>query len=118
RDSSAQMHPYLAFAKPDRALADLVQGLIRRQARMLLIDPYANAFTRNVTDPPLSWSVNDHTEMKPGVAERKWELDSLCYTIRLAWGYWRATGDTSAFDSEWKAAACNILRTMHQQQRL
>jgi len=118
RDSSAQMHPYLAFAKQDRALASLVEGLIRRQARMLLIDPYANAFTRDVTDPPLKWSVGDHTEMKPGVAERKWELDSLCYTIRLAWGYWRATGDTSAFDSDWKAAARNILRTMHQQQRL
>jgi uncharacterized protein len=118
RDSSAQMHPYLAFAKQDPRLATLVQGLIRRQARMLLIDPYANAFTRNTTDRPLSWSVGDHTEMKHGVAERKWELDSLCYTIRLAWGYWRATGDTSAFDSEWKAAARNILRTMREQQRL
>jgi hypothetical protein len=56
--------------------------------------------------------------MKPGVAERKWEIDSLCYVIRLAHGYWCATGDTSPFDSEWKAAARSILQTFREQQRL
>ena len=32
--------------------------------------------------------------MKPGVHERKWELDSLCYCVRLAYQYWKITGDT------------------------
>lgn len=118
RDSSAQVHPYVAFAKEDAALAQLIAGVIRRQTRCILIDPYANAFTRNSSDPPLSWAVHDQTEMKPGVAERKWEIDSLCYTIRLAHAYWRVTGDTSPFDAAWKAAAWRIVTTFQEQQRL
>jgi hypothetical protein len=51
------------------------------------------------------------------VAERKWELDSLCYPIRLAHGYWKATGDTAPFDAQWKEAAWTIVRTMRAQQR-
>jgi uncharacterized protein len=118
RDSSAQVHPYLPFAKQDPRLASLIEGVVRRQIRNILTDPYANAFTRNPSDPPLPWAVHDHTEMKPGVGERKWEIDSLCYTIRLAHGYWRATGDTSPFDAEWRQAARAILRTFREQQRL
>ncbi len=118
RDSSAQVHPYLPFAKQDPNLARLLQGVVRRQVRNILIDPYANAFVRTTSDPPLPWSVHDRTEMKPGVGERKWEVDSLCYTIRLAHGYWRATGDTSPFDAEWQEAARAILRTFREQQRM
>jgi uncharacterized protein len=117
RDSSAQVHPYLQFAKEDKALASLLQGLIRRQSRMILIDSYANAFNRSSSEPPLKWAVHDKTEMKPGVAERKWEIDSLCYTVRLAHGYWRATGDASPFDSEWKMSAWRIVQTFREQQR-
>lgn len=117
RDSSAQVWPYLRFARREKRLADLLEGVIRRQARMILIDPYANAFTRTTSDPPLPWAVNDKTEMKPGVAERKWEVDSLCYTVRLAHGYWRETGNPRPFDSEWKAAAWKILETFREQQR-
>lgn len=118
RDSSAQVWPYLRFARQDPRLASLLQGVVRRQARMVLIDPYANAFQRTAADPPLPWAVHDKTEMKPGVGERKWEIDSLCYVVRLAWGYWKATGDTSPFDSQWRAAAWNIVRAFQQQQRL
>ncbi len=118
RDSSAQFHPYVDFAKEDAALARLIAGVIRRQTRCILIDPYANAFTRNDSDPPLSWAVLDQTDMKPGVAERKWEIDSLCYTIRLAHSYWRATGDISVFDAMWNAAAWRVVETFQEQQRL
>jgi hypothetical protein len=118
RDSSAQVAPYVDFAKEDAALAQLIAGVIRRQTRCILIDPYANAFTRNTSDPPLSWSVHDQTNMKPGVAERKWEIDSLCYTIRLAHAYRRATGDTSVFDAAWKSAAFRVVETFQEQQRL
>jgi hypothetical protein len=51
------------------------------------------------------------------VAERKWEIDSLCFPIRLAYGYWQATGDTGPFDAQWRAAADAILRTFTEQQR-
>jgi uncharacterized protein len=118
RDSSAQVWPYLPFAKQDAKLAALLGGIVRRQACMILIDPYANAFTRSTSDPPLPWAVHDKTEMKPGVAERKWEVDSLCYTIRLAHGYWQQTGDTRPFDTHWHAAAWKIVQTFQEQQRL
>jgi uncharacterized protein len=118
RDSSAQVWPYLPFAKRDASLASLLAGVIRRQARMILIDPYANAFLRSASDRPLSWSVHDKTDMKPGVAERKWEIDSLCFPIRLAHGYWRHTGDARPFDAQWKAAAWKIVETFREQQRL
>src|SRR6476646_845034 len=73
RDSSAQVWPYLPFAREDKQLASLIEGVIRRQSRCILIDPYANAFLRSASDKPLSWSVHDETEMLPGVGERKWE---------------------------------------------
>ena len=117
RDSSAQVWPYLPLAKEDAKLRALLEGVIRRQARMILLDPYANAFMRDASDPPLSWAVHDRTEHIPGVGERKWEVDSLCYPIRLAHGYWRQTGDTSPFDAAWKEAAWTVVRTFRTQQR-
>src|ERR1019366_9225768 len=48
---------------------------------------------------------------------RKWEVDSLCYPIRLAHGYWQGTGDTRPFDARWKEAAWNIVRTFRTQHR-
>jgi meiotically up-regulated gene 157 (Mug157) protein len=117
RDSSAQLWPYLHLAKQDEPLRNLLEGTIRRQARMILLDPYANAFMRDAKDKPLSWARQDLTEHKPGVAERKWEVDSLCYPIRLAHGYWQATGDTKPFDAQWKEAAWTIVRTFRAQQR-
>ena len=117
RDSSAQVWPYLPFCKQDPSLRELIEGVIRRQARMIAADPYANAFTRDPADPPLSWAVQDKTQHIAGVAERKWEIDSLCYTVRLAHGYWQATGDTAPFDASWKDAARTIIRTFREQQR-
>ena len=118
RDSSAQVWPYLPFAARDNALRTLFQGLIHRQARCILIDPYANAFMRDPTAPTnLVWALHDRTDMKPGVAERKWEIDSLCYPIRLAVGYWHATGDMTPFDDTWRQAMQAVLRTLREQQR-
>jgi hypothetical protein len=117
RDSSAQVWPYLPLAAKDPALRRLLEGVIRRQTRCLLIDPYANSFMADLNAPPLEWSVKDKTEMKPGVGERKYELDSLCYPIRLAHGYWKATGDLSPFDAGWKKAMQLVLQTMRVQQR-
>jgi meiotically up-regulated gene 157 (Mug157) protein len=118
RDSSAQVWPYLPLAAHDAALQRLYRGLIRRQARCIAIDPYANAF---LADPraktTLPWAQHDATDMRPGVAERKWEIDSLCWPIRLAHGYWRATGDQVPFDDEWRAAMRLVLQTFRTQQR-
>jgi meiotically up-regulated gene 157 (Mug157) protein len=118
RDSACQVWPYVSLAENDADLRRLLQGLIGRQARCILIDPYANAF---LPDPAatkaLSWAVDDLTEMRPGVAERKWEVDSLCYCIRLAHGYWKATGDVTPFDKEWAGAMRLVVATFREQQR-
>jgi len=117
RDSSAQVWPYLPLAAKDEPLRALLEGVIRRQARCILIDPYANAFMADLNAPALSWSLKDKTDLKRGVGERKWELDSLCYPIRLAHGYWKRTGDTRPFDSQWQKAMTLAVETMTVQQR-
>jgi uncharacterized protein len=117
RDSSAQVWPYLALAKQDPSLLKLLEGVIRRQTRCLLIDVYANSFMADLSAPPLEWSRKDQTDMKPGVGERKYELDSLCFPIRLSHGYWKSTGDTSPFDSAWKQAMTIVLETMRIEQQ-
>ena len=117
RDSSAQVWPYLELASQDERLRLLLEGVIRRQTRNILIDPYANAFMADLNAQPLEWSRHDQTEMKQGVGERKYELDSLCYPIRLAHGYWKRTGGTQPFDSQWHDAMRIVVPTMREQQR-
>src|SRR5690606_31755078 len=115
RDSSAQVWPYLQFMKKDRKLQDLILGLINKQSQCINIDPYANAFYNDPTKKG-EW-FSDHTQMKPGIHERKWEIDSLCYPIRLAYHYWKETNDATAFDEEWVKAQENIYKTFVEQQR-
>jgi meiotically up-regulated gene 157 (Mug157) protein len=117
RDSSAQVWPYLRLAKDDPALREMLAGLINRQTQCILIDPYANAFMPEPTSAPLSWAKDDITDKKPGVGERKWEIDSLCYPIRLAYGYWKCTSDTAPFDKAWREAMRTVVKTFREQQR-
>lgn len=117
RDSSAQAWPYLGFCRDDANLATLIEGVIRRQARCILIDSYANAFLPSASSTRLPWTIHDDTTMKPGVGERKWEIDSLCYPIRLACGFWQVTGNTAPFDAQWLQAAHTIVQTFREQQR-
>ena len=117
RDSSAQVWPYLPLAGKDQRLRDLLEGVIRRQTRCILIDPYANAFMADLGQPPLVWSRTDKTELKQGVGERKFEVDSLCYPVRLSHGYWKATGDTGPFDARWHEAMKTVVATFRTQQR-
>ena len=116
RDSSAQVWPYLALAKKDEELKKLLRGVVNKHSEFVLLDPYANAF---YNDPATKseWE-HDQTTMRAGVHERKWEIDSLCYVIRLAHGYWKNTGDLSAFDSRWQDAMKLIVKTFREQQRL
>ena len=115
RDSAAQVWPYVQLAKGDRKLQKMLRGVIRRQLKCINIDPYANAFNREPVENGM-WA-NDMTDMKPELHERKYEIDSLCYPIRLAYHYWQVTGDASVFGDEWLQAVRNILRVFREQQR-
>ena len=114
RDSGAQVWPYVQLANNDPKLREMLEGVIRRQFICINIDPYANAFN----DGPVGgeWQ-SDMTDMKKELHERKWEIDSLCYPIRLAYHYWKVTGDTSIFDEVWTEAIGNVLQTFKEQQR-
>ena len=116
RDSSAQVFPYLQFTRQDKNLQKLIAGVINKQVEFILKDPYANAFY-NDESKISKWKESDITDMKPGVHERKWEIDSLCYPIRLAYHYWKATGDTTPFGNDWKGSLLLTLRTFREQQR-
>ena len=114
RDSTAQVWPYLPLTKNDTALKQLIAGVINRQVKCIQIDSYANAFNDG---PGQSEWMTDLTDMKPELHERKWEIDSLCYPVRLSYGYWKTTGDSSIFDEKWVAAMKKIYTTFIEQQR-
>lgn len=115
RDSSAQVWPYLSLCKNDKQLQQLIAGLIRRQADCINLDPYANAFNDG---PKGSYWQSDLTQhMIDELHERKWEIDSLCYPIRIAYYYWLLTGDASVFTDTWHQAMENVLKTFREQQR-
>ena len=115
RDSSAQVWPYLQLLKQDKELQLLVAGLINRQAQCILLDSYANAFN----DGPKGsyWETDNTQHMIKELHERKWEIDSLCYPIRVAYYYWLLTGDTSVFDADWHKAMQLVVKTFKEQQR-
>lgn len=97
RDSTSQVEHYLPFIKDHEELKALFTGLIRRQLKCILIDPYANAFNKEANGE--KWD-NDLTKDSPWVWERKYEIDSLCYPVRLIYKYWKASGDVAFFDNE------------------
>ena len=115
RDSTAQVWPCILFIKKDKELQQLITGVINRQTKCILKDPYANAFYKD--EKQVSEWRSDLTKMLPGIHERKWEIDSLCYPIRLAYNYWKQTNDTSPFDMHWKDAIKATLQTFREQQR-
>jgi len=114
RDSGAQVWPYVQLAPQDRHLQSMLAGVINCQFSLICIDPYANAFNDGPTGT--GWQ-SDMTKMGPWLHERKWEIDSDCYPIRLAYQYWKVTGDTSVFGDTWLEAIRKILTTFREQQR-
>ena len=115
RDSGAQVWPYLQFANKDKNLKKMIKGVILRQFHNISFDPYANAFNR-YPDPNGGW-MKDDCGMKPELHERKYEIDSLCYPLRLAYQYWKVTGDASIFDDLWIDVCQKVLNTFKEQQR-
>jgi len=112
RDSSAQLRPYLYLAE-DPELAALIAGAVERQCEYILVDPYANAFNRA---PDGSGHAGDRTDTNPWVWERKYEVDSLCHPVQLAYLLWRVTGSAGHLGERFRAAAEAILRVLRVEQ--
>ncbi|TYP76546.1 glycoside hydrolase family 125 protein [Paenibacillus methanolicus] len=114
RDSAAQVRPYLVLAQEDADLADMIEGLVRRQLACVLLDPYANAFNESAS---ASGHQQDLTEMSPWLWERKYEIDSLCYPLQLSYLLWKNTGRTAHLDQAFRQAAAAIIELWTTEQR-
>ena len=115
RDSTAQVWPYMPLITKEVKLKNLIHGLINRQVKCILKDPYANSFYKDLTKKS-GWESDEPTPI-PGVHERKWEIDSLCYAVRLSHEYFQLTGDASVFDKDWDKAMRIIVKTFRIEQR-
>ncbi|HEL1957099.1 TPA: glycoside hydrolase family 125 protein [Streptococcus suis] len=113
RDSTAQVKPYLALAGKDETLRQMILGLVERQMAFILMDPYANAFNQAANG---RGHQTDHTQMGPWIWERKYEVDSLCYPLQLAYLLWKATGETSHFNQTFFVAAEKIVQLWKMEQ--
>lgn len=100
RDSAAQVRPYVFLARHDPELATALMGLVAFHAKAVLQDPWANAFNAD-------WSI----------WEQKYELDSLCYVIRLAYDLHRLTGMNDHLTAEFRQALDKIIGHMRQEQQ-
>jgi uncharacterized protein len=107
RDSAAQVRPYLLAAEEDKEIADLLEGVIHQQFAFILHDPYANAFNETANGRGYQ---TDHTKMTPNIWERKYEIDSLCYPVQLAYLFWKSTGRTTHLDETFQ----NVIETIIQ----
>lgn len=130
RDSTNQIYPYLPYVSKDANLQKLVQGLVRRQVKSILIDPYANAFYHEKDMQGVGeWQTSDQTfsrgylgsrvpAMTLKIHERKYEVDSLCAVLKLSNGYYLASNnDTSVFDTQWQDGMNTIIQTLVDQQK-
>lgn len=113
RDSSQQVFHYLSLAKEDETIRRIIEGLIKRQAKYIAIDPYANAFNR---EPNNNGHSEDITERSPWIWERKYEIDSLCNPVRLAYLYWKETGNASVFDADFQKVLYIIIDLWKKEQ--
>ena len=123
RDSAAQVMPFLRLdlheagrtetgAGTGAGTEEFVVGVLRRQLKFIALDPYANAFNAS----PSGAGHNDVTDRSPWVWERKYEVDSLCFPLLLAYRTWRRFGRTDIFDARFWRAVGRVLDTWETEQ--
>lgn len=113
RDSVCQLRPYLILCQEDVDIADLMEGLIKRQFDFMWKDPYANAF--NEAENNMGHQ-EDNTNMQPYIWERKYEIDSLCFPIQFSYLFWKNAKRTSHFTKEWKETVIKVLDVLRTEQ--
>lgn len=115
RDSGGQLRVFLNLKDPSGKLYDVIGAVIRQQFRYILIDPYTNAF--NFTANGNCWSTIDRSDQQNSWSwERKYELDSLCFPVELAYLYWKQTKRTDIFDDTFLAAVKQLVSVFRVEQ--
>lgn len=126
-----QILPYIRFAgaEPD-GIGRFIRGILRRYVDSVLLDPYANSFDYTDGDRrcnPNAWLKDNTTminpvtgkrvnAMRPGIHQRKWEMDSLAAVLKVGRLYFNVTQDARPFDARWRQAVALILHTFRAQQ--
>ena len=131
RDSMNQVMPYIPYASQDPELLSMIEGLIGRHARSVMIDPFANAFNFNASGEGHQSDLRT-PPMSASVFEGKYEIDSLCAFLKLSYWTWKLTSDEALFrvalppskaatrktgddsDSEWMQAVEKTIDTSEQ----
>ena len=112
RDSAAQVRPYVQFAGADRELQEILEGIIAKQAALVCMDPYANAFNESANGA----GHKDDTVLNDHVWERKYEVDSLCAPLYLGYHYWKTTGIDRIFTESYYEMIAAIVKTFQTEQ--
>ena len=99
RDSAAQTIPYIRFVTSYPALRYEFFGVVERDAKNILVDPHAEAF-----------SADYH------VWEGKWEIDSLAWPVMLVFLYYAYSHDRSIFTPTLHRALQTIVTTLQCEQ--
>ena len=109
RDSTAQLRPYLVLAKEDEDILKLIAGLVQKQFFFINLDPYANAFNEAANGAGHQTDHTNFNENRDWIWERKYEIDSLCYPVQLAYLLYKNTGWTAHFDKNFVNGVKKIL---------
>ena len=112
RDSAAQVRPYVKYAKEEPELQKILEGIIEKQAELVCIDPYANAFNESAS----GLGHQDETKLNDHVWERKYEVDSLCAPLYLGYAYWKAAGINRIFTPTWHEMIKHVVETFTTEQ--
>lgn len=100
----------------DSYIQRIVEGLIRRQIQFIFSNPYASAFRLTLRPNPPSDDSLEPIHTKKGrnlrVAMHNYELDSLCYHLRLSYLWWKKSQRINVFNQQWLIAVTIIIQVM------
>ena len=114
RDSTMQVFHYVPFAS-DKEVKELIEGVIKKQFKLICIDPYANAFMHDEKCKS-EWDGKVTTDYLPKIVwERKYELDSLCYPFFLSYKLFEFNNDISIFDKLFIEAFDVMIETIQKE---
>lgn len=115
RDSAFQALPFVRFATKNSIFSEFIKELVKSQCRYIQIDPYANAFNISPNNHHFAPD-KSNKNISSYVWERKFELDSLCAPIYLAYGLFEKTKDVDQFNNLFWGTVKVILNVLKTEQ--